>query len=248
MKILLLDIETAPNLSWTWGLWNQNIAPNQVAKAQSVLCWAAKWLGHSDMMFDSVHRSGEKQMLQGMHKLLDEADVVVHFYGSRFDIPMLNTEFIKLGMLPPSPYKQLDLKKVTKDMFRFPSGKLAFVSKALKIGQKLEEGVNFDLWLECLKGNDEAWKTMEEYNRQDVTLLEGLYYRYLPWISNHPNYGAYSERKEVCPNCGGSNYQHRGTQVVRLLSYPRFQCLSCGKWFRSNTAVERKKTNRYVGI
>ena len=31
-RILLLDIETAPNKVYVWGMWNQNIAANQVVE------------------------------------------------------------------------------------------------------------------------------------------------------------------------------------------------------------------------
>lgn len=246
LRILFLDIETAPNVVYTWGLFKQNIAPSQVIEGHYVLCWAAKWLGEREMMFDSVHKSSTKHMLKGIHKLLDEADVVVHQYGAKFDIPMLNTEFVKHGMKPPSPYKQVDLKKVSSDQFRFPSSKLEYVVSALKIGKKLKEGVTFELWIRCLKGENAAWALMEKYNRRDTALLEPLYLKYLPWIKNHPNYGAFQTNKEVCPNCGGTHLQRRGFSVARLLRYPRYQCQDCGKWFKSNEALPRRKTRRYV--
>lgn len=247
MKILLLDIETAPNLAYVWQLYDQNIGPKQVVSGTYVLCWAAKWYGEDEILFDSIHQSKERSMLRGIHNLLDEADVVVHFYGSKFDIPMLNGEFIKHGMTPPSPYKQVDLKKVCADQFRFPSNKLEYVAKALKIGTKID--TDFKLWTDCLKGNEDAWAKMKEYNKNDTILLEALYDKLMPWISNHPNHGAFGEDKEVCPNCGGSHLHRRGIAIANLLKYPRFQCQSCWKWFRSNMAIpNKKKIKRYVNV
>src|ERR1700675_110238 len=98
MKILLLDIETAPNLGYVWDLWNTTMYPKQVVSGHYVLCWAAKWHSEKGMLWDSVRNSSPKEMLKGMHKLLNEADVVVSYYGTRFDIPMLNSEFLKAGM------------------------------------------------------------------------------------------------------------------------------------------------------
>jgi hypothetical protein len=246
MRILLLDIESFPNVSYTWGLWNQNIAPSQLVKPQEVASWCAKWYGETEIMFDSVHHSSKKHMMKGIHKLLDEADVVIHFYGSKFDIPMLNTEFVKMGMLPPSPYKQVDLKKVTKDKFRFPSGKLEHVAPAVDVGSKIK--TDFDLWKQCMAGDDVSWEKMKAYNIQDVLLLERLYKKYLPWIGNHPNQGAHAPDgpELVCPTCGGKHLQRRGFRVVRLLKYPQFQCQGCGSWFRSNIAIPNKKVARYV--
>ena len=89
-KILLLDIEMAPNVAHVWGIWDQNIGINQLQESSYVMCYAAKWLDDKKMMFDSVKKSGDKKMLQGIHKLLDEADAVIHYNGKRFDIPSLN--------------------------------------------------------------------------------------------------------------------------------------------------------------
>jgi len=43
IKILEIDIETAPSLVYTWGLFNQNIGVNQIVKPGYMLCWAAKF-------------------------------------------------------------------------------------------------------------------------------------------------------------------------------------------------------------
>ena len=43
MKILLLDIETAPNIVHSWGLWQQNIGLPQIVKSGYTICWSAKW-------------------------------------------------------------------------------------------------------------------------------------------------------------------------------------------------------------
>lgn len=248
MKILLLDIETAPNIAYVWGLWQQNVAPKQVLEGQCLLSWAAKWYGEKEIAFDSIHQSSLDHVLKGIHKLLDEADVVVHFYGSKFDVPMLNTEFVKRGMKPYSPVKQVDLKKIASEQFRFPSNKLEYVAKALGLGEKLD--TDFNLWVNCMKNKPDAWKKMEAYNKQDVILLEKLYDKFMPWITNHPSHGAYNlEHKEVCPNCGGNHLQRRGSTIARLLRYPRFQCQDCGKWFRSNEQIPNaRKVRRYVGI
>ncbi len=45
-------------------------------------------------MFDSVYKSDRKSMLKSIHSLMDEADAIVHYNGNRFDIPMLNKEFL----------------------------------------------------------------------------------------------------------------------------------------------------------
>jgi hypothetical protein len=235
MKTLLLDIETAPNMVYSWGMYDQNIAVNQVVETSYVLCWSAKWLDEKKVMFDSVQKRKPIQMLGAMHKLLDEAHVVVHYNGLKFDIPTLNKEFIKAGFAPPAPYKQVDCLKEVKRLFRFEMNKLDFVAQALKIGAKTEhEG--FQLWVKCMKGDKSAWARMAKYNRQDVKLLEALYLRLRPWMDKHPNSATFNDTTG-CPKCGSEKFQQRGWTVTTMYKYRRYQCNSCGGWFRGNKSV-----------
>lgn len=251
MKILLLDIETAPNKGYFWRIFKENIGIDQILDSSYVMSWVAQWYGEPDTMFDSFWKSGHKRMLKRMHKLLDEADVVVHYNGEEFDIPTLNKEFVKLGMLPPSPYKQVDLLRVVRQKFRFISNKLDYITQTLGLGNKIRHR-GFELWVKCM-GEDRRYtlreiraarELMERYNRRDVVLLRRLYKRLLPWIPNHPNWGAYEDGLR-CPSCGGVHYQRRGTSVARALRYPRFQCIDCGKWFRSNNPLNNGHRKRF---
>jgi DNA polymerase elongation subunit (family B) len=232
MKILLLDIETAPNLVHVWGLYEQNVAINQIQAAGYVLCWSAKWLGDPELMFDSVHQSRPKTMLKRIHKLLDQADVVISYNGIRFDLPTLNKEFVTHDLAPPAPYKQVDLLRTARGQFRFPSNKLDYVAQALDLGHKVRHK-GHSLWVECMAGDDEAWRQMEKYNKQDVVLLEKVYLRLLPWIKGHPNHGVYDEPGiPVCPTCGHHHLQRRGFARTIANKYARYQCMNCGTWTR----------------
>ena len=231
MKILLLDIECAPNLATVWGIWQQNIALNQLLESSYTLCYAAKWYGESKIMFDSIYKTDRKSMLNSIHALIEEADVVVHYNGLRFDVPMLNKEFLEAGMYPPSPVKHIDLLRVVKSNFRFVSNKLDYVSQRLGLGKKTEhEG--HELWLKVMNNDRKAWKRMEEYNKNDVILLEKLYNRLKGWVKSHPNHNAYNANT-CCPNCGSRKLHRRGEVRSRVAIYQRFQCQQCGSWSRS---------------
>jgi rubredoxin len=246
-KILLLDIEMAPNVAHVWGIWDQNIGLNQLQESSYVMCYAAKWLGDKKMIFDSVKKSGEKKMLEGIHKLLDEADAVIHYNGKRFDIPSLNKEFLLHKMFPPSPFKEIDLLTVAKGRFRFVSNKLDYVAQSLGLGKKTEHS-GHELWVQCMAGQAKAWKTMEEYNKNDVILLEKVYERFKPWIKNHINLSMLSDDGRVCPNCGSKHYQKKGWRVTTASKYQRYQCQSCGTSFRDNKNVADRKKERFVTI
>lgn len=250
MRILLLDIETSPNKVYVWGLFKQNVALNQIDEPGYTLCWAAKWVGEKEMMFASLHADGKEKMLKTIYDLIEEADAVIHYNGTRFDMPTLNQEFLSLRWAPPASYVNIDLLLTARKRFRLPSNKLNYVAGFLGLGSKVEHK-GMMLWRECMAGDDKAWKTMERYNKGDVTLLEKVYKTLLPWITNHPNHALFSSSdKAVCPNCGGSHLQKRGYHHTKTLSYQRYQCQGCGTWSRkrTNDMAKEKRASVLVGV
>ena len=240
MKKLIIDIETAPNKVWSWGLFKQNIAINQIDEPGYVLCWAAKWHGKKKVHFKSLHQHGREEMLKGAYDLLEEADAVIHFNGISFDIPTLNSEFIIMGWPRPAPFQQIDLLRVTRHSFRLTSNKLQFVAGHLGVGTKTPD-VHFELWRDCMEGKPKALAFMKKYNIQDVNLTEKVYDKLLPWIYNHPNAGHFSSHI-ICVNCGSERLERRGLQRTKTMEYQRFQCKDCGSWSRERYASKKDRT------
>lgn len=246
MKVLMLDIETKPNKAYTWGIWNVNIGINQIIEPGEMICFAAKWYGQDDIEFYSQWGDSQTGMVTEAHRLLDEADIVVHFYGSKFDIPHLNTEFLKQGFPPPSPYKQIDLKVAVGKQFRFTSNKLQFVSEVLGLAGK-EEHEGFGLWDKVMNEREQysreiefdAKERMESYNKQDVFLLDEVYEALLPWIPNHPHRHLYEEGRG-CHVCGAdvSMIVRDGFAYTKLSKFHQFRCLACQSWFRGNRRMQ----------
>jgi predicted RNA-binding Zn-ribbon protein involved in translation (DUF1610 family) len=228
MKILLLDIETSPNVAHVWGIWQQNVGLSQLLESSYTMCYSAKWLGDEQIYFDSVQKSQPKAMLEGIHGLLEQADAVVHYNGTKFDMPTLNKEFIIHKMNPPPPIKQIDLLRVVKSQFRFPSNKLDYVAQRLSLGKKKDHEGHI-LWVKCMNGDKKAWKTMEEYNIQDVILLEKLYKKLLPWIKQPINLNIMKDRNGFnCPTCGKNHLISKGFSYTTTGAYQRYQCKACG--------------------
>lgn len=242
MKILLIDIETAPHVAHIWGLYNQNIGINQLLDSSYVMCWSAKWLGEKKVMFDSIMENTHKNMIKMAHRLLDECDAVIHYNGSKFDIPTLNKEFLLCGLKPPSPYVEIDLLKTARGKFKFPSNKLDYVAQRLGVGKKTShEG--HELWLKCMAKDKKAWAVMKKYNKNDVVILEKVYEKMKGWIKQHPRH-----KGHVCPKCGSSHLQSRGTYCTIKSSYQRYQCQSCGSWSRASRGLRLKDSNSNITI
>lgn len=247
-KILLFDIETAPMEVFVWGLkYNNYISHENIIKDYSVLCWSAKWLFDSDVMAERV--TGEmaivredESILKNMWKLLDEADVVVVQNGKKFDIPKLNTRFLKAGYPPPMYYQVVDTKEVATKVFGFSSNKLDYMTQFL--GIKGKEEMEFQDWVECVRGSEKHLKKMMEYNQDDVNIMEELYVRLRPWIPSHANLGVYADTdKECCPNCQSTELKWSGQYPTPLGLYEGFRCLCCGAIGRST-----KKKYKIKGV
>lgn len=227
MKILFLDLETSPNLAHVWGLWQQNVAITQLEKSTEVICFGARWLGSDKVIFKSVHHHGKEKMLDELHKIMDQADVLIGWNSQAFDSKHIKREFIENGYLPPSPWKELDLMRVVKGQFKFPSNKLDYVAQTLKVGAKVQHS-GFQLWLDCMAGDNKAWQEMKTYQIQDVNLLVDLYEILLPWINNHPNVAASNGTPDGCKNCGGTDIIKAGKKITTNAIHQRHQCTSCG--------------------
>lgn len=228
-RILYIDIETELHKSYHFGTWNVNINPSLILEPGGMMCFSAKFQDGPNQFF-SKWQHGKDEMVAAAHDLLDQADYVVHYYGSRFDIPHLNTEFLLAGMTPPAPFKQVDLKFVMSKNFMFPSNKLQYVSTAMGLDGKNKTDI--DLWVDTMAGDPKAQKKMEKYNRQDTDLLEELYHRLLPWVTSLPNRNLFDGLG--CVACGSSQVERSGDYKTALSVFDRYVCVDCGKWMRSS--------------
>lgn len=205
-----------------------------------MLCFGARWSDSKTVIVKSVHVDGKEDMLQTLWELLNEADALVSWNGRGFDSRHAKREFIEAGMTPPSPTKEIDLMVAVKNQFKAPSNKLDYWAQNLGIGKKKDTG-GFQLWLDCMAGDDTAWKRMIRYQKQDVNLLVELYDKLLPWIPNHPNRAVYDSIPNGCIACGSPDHlQKRGFQPTTTGLYQRYQCAGsggCGKWQRGRSIL-----------
>lgn len=174
-------------------------------------------------------------MIKGIHELLNECDATVTYNGINFDHKHLNAQFLLHKLKPPAPYKTIDLLRTMKGRFKFPSNKLDYITRRLNIGKKTEHQ-GMELWQKCMAGNKAAWRTMREYNENDVLIMEEVYKAVLPWIKSHPNMNLLSEDR-CCSTCGSHSLQKRGNSISSVGTYQRYQCLTCGSWSQSSNTI-----------
>ena len=251
-KILLFDIETTPLIGYTWGVYEQNLI--RIIQYSYILCVSYKWFGKKSVHnvalpdFDLYDKDpkDDSELVKVLHGLFNEADIVIAHNGDRFDQRVSNARFIENGLLPPEPYATVDTLKVARSKFKFASNKLNDLGVFLELGEK-EKHAGFDTWEGCMSGDEKAWKTMKKYNNQDVLLLEQVYLKLLPWITNHPAINSISGIEDACPNCGQTGMLiGQGHHVLKSgAKKRRYQCTNCGHWCSDRRAIN-KGTNLYV--
>jgi hypothetical protein len=233
--ILFLDLETSPIIAYTWGpKWETNLI--EVIEYTRILSYSAKWLGGVSITKGWPDYKGYKagvlndfSIVLDLWKLVDEADIIVAQNGKDFDIRTLNARFAKYDLPPPSPYRVVDTKVEIKKYLRLPSNSLDDIGHYFDIGRK-KEHEGFKLWLKCISGDRQAWARMLKYNKQDVVLLERVYFKIRPWVKTHPNISVFVGG---CPKCGSKDLQSRGSNHTQGGSYTRFKCNSCLGWSQS---------------
>lgn len=236
-KILLFDVESSPNIGYTWGVWEENVI--EVIEARQIISVAWKWFGEKGISVKSLpdfpgyrkDPKNNKALIEHLHGLISRADIAVGHNIDKFDDKMANTDFIKHGMTPPPSHKTVDTLKIARKHFRFNSNKLNDLGVFLRLGQKVKHS-GFVLWKACLAGDMKAWKLMRKYNAGDVALLEKVYLKFRPWMPNHPAIKPreITNKNPACPICKEKKMQMRGKRINRSGTIPRYQCQACGHW------------------
>lgn len=248
-KILLFDIETAPMLVYTWGLFKQNIDINQIKEDWYVLMWSAKWLGSDDIYFDALNqhrgKKREKKVVESLWNLLDEADIIVAQNGKNFDIKKMNAKFIEYDMPAPSHYKVVDTLKIAQANFGFSSHKLDYMGDLL-VGSKKNK-TDFSLWLGCMEDDETSWSIMIDYCVQDVNLLEQVYLKMRSWDKFHPP--IVYDTVMRCNACGSEKISISGEYHTSASTFEIFRC-ECGhqQRARQNIALDEEKKIRQVSV
>lgn len=241
-RILTFDIETSPISAYVWGLYDQNIALNQITNDWKLMSWAAKWLHEKEVIQYDTQKHTEKDILLPLWILLDTADIVVTQNGKSFDVKKVNAKFLEYGLKPVKPFNQIDTKVLAKKCFKFTSNSLEYMSQKFNIKFKKLKHKQFpgmELWNECLKGNKRAWQEMRVYNKYDVLATEELYKKLVAW-DNSINFGVY-DYHPIC-SCGSTvfrlstkSYTKKNKKCSRY-----FRCYKCGAGAKSPEAAISK--------
>lgn len=247
-RIVTLDIETSPIVAYVWSLWKVNIGLNQIVDEWSILSYCIKELGKRKVSYVDTSKKANPRddydLLVALHAELSEVDIVIAQNGKAFDLKKINARFIEKGFAPLPPIKVIDTMLAAKEIAKFTSNKLEWLSKHLTDTPKYahSEFPGMELWTECLKGNPKAWKVMKHYNCVDVPATEELYLKLRPYMVGHPNLAAYyDDDKMRCPRCASTSLTALSKPALTQTGeYTRYQCGDCGGFARSRYTKNSK--------
>lgn len=163
----MYDLEVSPTLGWTYGIYDTRVL--HVEQDPIIMCFSYQWYGekkihnHRIQILNGKEIVSEKDVVERLWELFDEADIVVAHNALRFDNKVATAAFLRHNLTPPTPYKTIDTLRVVKSISRFNSNSLDAIGETLGLGRKTAVK-HSDLWHDCLQGDKKAWKKMVAYN------------------------------------------------------------------------------------
>lgn len=238
-RILLYDLETTHNILAKFDLKEEYTSHLNIIQERFIVCAAWQWFGekkiHSVSVLDDARRfdrnhTDDFHVVKTLVDLINSADVIVAHNGNSFDNRYVQTRALVHGVGPYAPVTSIDTYRTAKSKFYLNSHRLDYLGRLLKVGGKMDTPSG--LWLKALKGDRAAIKTMLAYNKVDVQVLNGVFKKLIPYMSDAVNRELFGGTG--CPYCGSHKIQSRGTHKAIGKIYKRYQCQAsrCMGWFR----------------
>jgi hypothetical protein len=235
LRFLYIDIETSAILAHVWGLFDQNIALNQIDKDWSILSFAAKFADEDKMHYLDVRYEADirddSMLCVALHHLMQQADFVCAHNAAAFDVKKINARFLKHGLSPLQHYRVVDTLKIAKRNFKLTSNKLDYIASYFGIEGKLKDRKfpGQTLWNECLKRNMAAFEELQAYNLQDVLVLVQVHERIRAWDKGTNN--TVFTGNECA--CGGEVSALDRLKWTNTGSFRLYACTKCGRQYQS---------------
>lgn len=243
LRVLFLDIETAPMITYSWQAKTDYISHEKVIQDPFVLCWAAKWSDQAGVKSakltpDECASQADARIVDELADLIREADLVCAHNGDRFDVPRVNARLMLHSLEPLGPVTSIDTLALARKSLGLSHYNLDSLARQLGLGSKIK--TDFDLWKDAMHGDELAMQRMVRYCRNDVVLLEKVFYRMRPYVRGLAR--MVDRAGEGCPHCGSPEIMKRGPYRTQASTFQRYQCQSCLRYFRSRTAIKELKS------
>jgi hypothetical protein len=223
-KILVVDMERLCGLARLWDQKTTFVPYTNFVRHPSTLCFAAKFYGDRKTEFHAAWDDYDAMVLRSW-EMYNEASIVVTYNGKRFDNEHFRGDWLKAGLPPPTPWRDVDLYQTNK--FGFTSRSLNHLCQILELDVKSGK-YSFDMAEACMAGDEKAQAAMRKYNVGDVKITEQAYDRLRGYLPGHPHIGEINPDERRCNQCGGANLQRNGITRAVVIDYVLYRCADCG--------------------
>lgn len=180
-------------------------------------------------------------LVSELKKLIDDSDIQVAHFGSKFDIKFLQSRLLVHNLqMADSKWKTFFDTCITAfKRFRI-GGKLKVIARALGCDNQKDE-LPLSVWQRShFLGYEpyfsDAIKEMVGYCKQDVRTLYDIAQPMFPYVKHLPSYQAITGKSGVyCPSvaCGSEDIEYVGIDATKTGAYQQYRCKKCGNIFRS---------------
>lgn len=253
IKLLYLDIETLPLLSWHFGTRKLFISPGQIKQHSKISSIVLMWeFDRKPLSFAwNPKTKDDSSMLREVTPMLNKADLIVMQNGDRFDVPTLQARLCDLKLPSLKNIITFDTLKASRRSFMRPHHSLDSRSNLYGLGGKLPR--DWDRIIAIAEGDEKALKADIKYNMKDVTDMRSImmrefnYYNLPQRFLNTLKMFNQAEDKPYCIKCAARRqskfkitaYKEKNKQGI---SVPRLKCDNCGySWSVRSTLSKVKK-------
>lgn len=238
IKLLYLDIETTPMISYHYGTRKLFISPAQIKQHVKVSSIVLMWeFDRKPLSFCwDADNKDDTAMLREVTPMLNKADLIVMQNGDRFDVPTLQARLCDLKLPSLKNIITFDTLKASRRSFMRPHHSLDSRSNLYGLGGKLPR--DWDRIIAIAEGDKKALKEDIKYNLKDVTDMRSImmrefnYYNLPQRFLNTLKMFNQSEDKPYCIKCAArrqskfkiSFFKEKNKQGINV---SRCRCTNC---------------------
>lgn len=224
-----------------------------------MLMWAAKFTDEDEVHYSRIDESttwrddcpesrcNDREVVQEFVNLVEDADVLVHHYGDKFDWPFLVTRCLANGITPPAYKSTVDTCMVARHNLKMTSNRLGNLADFFN-GEDAQKGsLSKKQWKLAAQGHGPTLDAMLEYCISDVIATEQVYLQLRAVMKHHPHIAPVVkgvDQNTVCPACGSAHTQGHGHRRTKRQIQHRRRCQSCAHVFLASVQtipVPRRK-------
>lgn len=256
-RILILDVERVDGITqqhyWDRGdLKNRYVHYETVIRHPRTTIVCAKWYDSDEVVrLAEWDKGGRKQFLRKVHRLMEQADIIIGHNVEKADVPWLKGDLhIEAGLPPLPPFKTVDTLKVLRTEFKSgaPFKSLDAFTQIVGIPSKTDHYDRYAMERAVTDKSVEDRERLTEYCAGDVIATQWLLDWLRPHIRNHPALFVDGESKlNVCNRCGSSETLPCSKRyVANVLTYQMLKCAHCKGYRRLSIDSERMSIVRGV--